>query len=456
MLYCPPMNSNADTRRNTQSTRRTFLKGAAAAATAPALIANLRAQSPGAKLNHAAIGVDGQGWSDLQAIASHPSVNITAICDVDTARMAKAAEMFPQARKYQDWRELFEKEGDKIDSVNVTVPDHMHAPIAMAAMEKGKHCYCQKPLTHEVEEARNMRMLADKSGVVTQMGNQIQSFSEYRSAVAAIQKGVIGKIKEIYAWSGARFPFNGRPEGSDPVPETLDWNKWLGVAPERPFKAGIYHDFQWRGWRDFGGGGLADFGCHILDTPFKALNLTAPKSVKATVDEAWLANEAQRAENFPDWEKIEYIFPGTEFSLGETVNVTWFDGTQQPPREVFDFEDAKRTIPGGGSLFIGEGGQLLVPHFSFPKLLPYDRNKEIVIENIGQRDHYHSFVNACLGKEKTTSDFGFAGPMTEAVLLGHVANRFPGQELEWDTAAMQFPNFAAANAFTKRDYRTGW
>ena len=176
MPYCPPMSSNPDTRRCTQTTRRTFLKGATAAAIAPAFIANLRAQAPGAKLNHAAIGVDCQGWSYLQAIASHPSVNITAICDVDTARMAKAAEMFPQARKYQDWRELLEKEGDKIDSVNVTVPDHMHAPIAMAAMEKGKHCYCQKPLTHEVEEARNMRKLAEKSGVVTQMGNQIQSF----------------------------------------------------------------------------------------------------------------------------------------------------------------------------------------------------------------------------------------------------------------------------------------
>lgn len=452
----PAMSSQPSFRDSAQTTRRTFLKSATAAAVAPAFIPHLQAQSPGEKLSHAAIGVDGQGWGDLQAIATHPSVNITAICDVDTARMAKAAEKFPQARRYQDWRELLEKEGDKIDSVNVTVPDHMHAAIAMEAMEQGKHCYCQKPLSHQVKEARAMRELADKSGVITQMGNQIQSFSEYRSAVHAVQQGVIGKIKEIYAWSGARFPFDGRPEGSDPVPETLDWDKWLGVAPERPYKKGLYHDFNWRGWRDFGGGGLGDFGCHILDSPFKALNLTAPTSVKATVDAAWLANEKQRAENFPDWEKIEYVFPGTDYTLGESINVTWFDGTKQPPREVFDFESAKRNIPGGGSLFIGEGGQLLLPHFSFPKLLPYAKNKEIKIENVGQRDHYHSFVNACLGKEKTTSHFGFAGPMTEAVLLGHVANRFPDQKLDWDTKAMEFTNLTAANAFTQRENRTGW
>ena len=450
------MSSNTHPGKPVSTTRRTFLKSATAAA-APAFIPNLRGEdAPGAKLSHAAIGVDGQGWSDLQAIATHPSVNITAICDVDTARMAKAAEKFPQARKYQDWRELLEKEGDKIDSVNVTVPDHMHAPIALAAMENGKHCYCQKPLSHEVDEARKMREMGDKSGVVTQMGNQIQSFSEYRSGVHAIQQGVIGKIKEVYAWSGAAFPFDGRPEGEDPIPDSLDWDKWLGIAPERPYKAGIYHDFQWRGWRDFGGGGLGDFGCHILDSPFKALNLTAPKSVKATVDEAWLANEKQRAENFPAWEKIEYVFPGTERSVGDTIKVTWFDGTKQPPREVFDFESAKRSIPGGGSLFIGEGGQMLLPHFSMPKLLPYKKNKEIKIENVGQRDHYHSFVNACLGTENTTSPFGFAGPMTEAVCLGHVANRFPDQQLDWDTESMKFTNFNAANAFTGREYRTGW
>lgn len=450
------MNTIPSVQNAPRASRRSFLKGAAAAAAFPACAPRLRAEAPGSKLNHAAVGVDGQGWSDLQAIASHPSVRIAAICDVDTARMAKAAEKFPEARRYQDWRELLEKEGDQIDSVNVTVPDHMHAMISMAAMERGKHVYCQKPLTHDVDEARKMRLLAEKTGVVTQMGNQIQSFSEYRSAVHAIQQGVIGKIKEVYAWSGARFPFNGRPDGEDPVPASLDWDKWLGVAPERPFKTGLYHDFQWRGWRDFGGGGLGDFGCHILDSPFKALKLTAPKSVKATVDPEWLKNEKQRAENFPDWEMIEYVFPGTEYSLGDSIAVTWFDGLRQPPREVFDFDSDKRTIPGGGSLFIGEGGQLLLPHFSFPKLLPYERNKEVEIENVGQRDHYHSFVNACLGNEKTTSHFSFAGPMTEAVLLGHVANRFPDQLLEWDTQTMRFPNLAAANTFTGREYRTGW
>jgi predicted dehydrogenase len=432
------------------------MKGAAAASI-PAFVPSLsRADAPSGKLSHAAIGTDGQGWGDLQAIASHPSVEVVALCDVDTARMAKAAEKFPKARQYQDWRELLEKEGDKVDSVNVTVPDHMHAPISMAAMAKGKHVYCQKPLTHDVGEARKMRLLAEKSGVVTQMGNQIQSYSEYRSAVHAIQQGVIGKIKEIYAWSGAGFPYDGRPDGSDPVPETLNWDKWLGVAPPRPFKKDIYHAFNWRGWRDFGGGGLSDFGCHILDSPFKALELTAPKSVQATVDAKWLENEGQRAENFPAWEKVEYVFPGTKYTTGEALPVTWFDGTKQPPREVFGFESDSRKIPGGGSLFIGEGGRLLLPHISFPQLVPYSLNKKEKIENLGQRDHYHTFVDACLGKASTTSHFGFAGPLTEAVLLGHIANRYPGKSLEWDTAKMEITNLAEATGFVSREYRTGW
>ena len=438
------------------TSRRKFLKGAAALSAPSFLPGILRGEAPNSKLNHAAVGCDGQSWSDLQAIASHGSVNVVALCDVDTARMTKAAEKFPNARKYQDWREMLEAEGDKLDSVHVAVPDHMHAPISMAAMEKGKHVYCEKPLTHEVDEARKMRLLAEKSGVVTQMGNQIQSHSEYRSGVHAIKSGIIGKVKELYAWSGARFPYNGRPEGEDPIPKTLDWDKWLGVAPERPFKSGIYHSFNWRGWRDFGGGGLSDFGCHILDSPFKALDLTAPISVKATVDAKWLENEKQRGENFADWEKIEYVFPGTEFTSGDTIAVTWFDGLKQPPREVFGFEKDSRKIPGGGSLFIGEKGRLMLPHIAFPQLVPYRLNKETKIENVGQRNHYHSFVDACLGKGKTTSHFGFAGPLTEAVMLGHIANRFPGTRLTWDSETMHFPFFAEASRFVSRDYRTGW
>ena len=328
-------------------TRRRLLK-TSSLALFPAFAPRMSMANPAhGKLSHACIGVDGMGWSDLNSLGSHPNIEITAICDVDTARMEKAAAKYPQARRYQDWRELLEKEGDKIDSVNVTVPDHMHASITYAALQQGKNVYCQKPLTHEVAEARALRLAADKAGVVTQMGNQIQSAIEYRMAVRMLQDGVVGKIKEIYSWSGAQFPYRGRPSGSDPIPKTLDWDKWLGVAPERPFKKGIYHDFNWRGWQDFGGGGLGDFGCHIMDVPFTALELTAPTSIRATVPREWSEHEPSRRDNWPDWQEVEYVFPGNKWTAGGSIKLTWMDGTRQPPRELFEFENEGRKIPGG-------------------------------------------------------------------------------------------------------------
>ncbi len=437
----------------TKFSRRRFLKTAAAAAGAPLVVPNLlSAASPNGKLNHAAVGVDGQGWGDLSNIASHPDVNVAAICDVDTARMAKAIEKFPQARRYQDWREMLDKEGDKIDSVQVSIPDHMHAPVAIAAMERGKHVYCEKPLSHEVAEARAMRLAAEKAGVVTQMGNQIQSAIEYRSAVIMIQEGAIGKIKELHAWSGARFPGRGRPEGADAVPQSLAWDKWLGVAPTRPFKQGVYHPFHWRGWQDFGTGPIGDFGCHILDTPFKALELTAPTTIKAAVPDDWAANVKWNTENWPDWEVFEYAFPGTKWTTGDIV-VTWHDGGKQPPRGIAGFEKDGHNLPGGGSLFIGEAGNLVLPHVGAPQLLPESKNRSTERPKLQGRSHYHSFVDACLGRGKTTSHFGFAGPLAEAVLLGNVANRRHGKELKWDSAALKITNDEAADKLVRRSYR---
>ena len=312
----------------TSRSRRKFLKTTSAFASAPLVLPNLiSSASPNGKLNHAVIGSDGQGWSDLNNISSHPNVHITAICDVDTSRMAKAAAKFPDARKYQDWRELLDAEGDKIDSVQVAIPDHMHASVSIAAMKKNKHVYCEKPLAHEIAEARAMGNWAKKSGVITQMGNQIQSSIEYRSAVVLLQNGVIGKIKEVHAWSGASFPGNGRPAGADPIPKNLDWDKWVGVAPERPYKGGIYHPFNWRGWQDFGTGPIGDFMCHIMDSPFKALELTAPTSVIATgVPDRWANDEAIHSENWPEWATYEYVFPGTKWTTEKAVKVYWYDG----------------------------------------------------------------------------------------------------------------------------------
>ena len=437
-------------------TRRRLLK-TSSLALFPTFAPNLGlAKSPIGKLNHACIGTDGMGWSDLQNLSSHSDIEITAICDVDTARMAKAAEKFPQARRYQDWRELLEKEGDKIDSVNVTVPDHMHAPITLAALRAGKHVYCQKPLTHEVSEARAVRLEAEKAGVVTQMGNQIQSNIEYRMAVRLLQDGAIGKVKEIYSWSGASFPYRGRPAGSDPLPKTLDWNKWLGVAPERPFKKGLYHDFNWRGWQDFGGGGLGDFGCHIMDVPFTALELNTPTSIRASVPKEWLEDAASRRDNWPDGQTVEYVFPGNKWTAGGSIKLTWSDGNHRPSRELFDFEKEGRKVPGGGSLFIGEGGKLMIPHISGPQLLPYSKNRGLKRPDVKGFSHYHAYIDACHGKGTTGSNFNYAGPLAETTCLGLIATRVPNTLLHWDAEQLAITNSPEANALVHPTYRTGF
>jgi predicted dehydrogenase len=436
--------------------RRTFLK-AAAAASAPLFVpGSVLANSPNGKLNHASIGTDGMGWSDLTSLATHDRLQVVAICDVDVSRMERAATRFPQARRYQDWRELLEAEADRIDSINVSVPDHMHAAISLSAIERGKHVYCQKPLTHDVAEARALRLAAERSGVVTQMGNQIQSHTDYRTAVEMVRQGMIGKVREIHAWAGARFPQRGRPAGEDPIPTLLDWDKWLGTAPVRPFKANVYHPFNWRGWQDFGGGAIADFGCHILDSPFKALGLTAPQSLRAEVPSEWAENEAWRCEHWPDWEIIHYQFPGTELTAGSTIDVIWYDGGKQPPRERFGIVASDREAPGSGALFIGEEGTLLLPHVGPPEILSRREAAERPQPRVDGFDHYHAFVNACLGKGKTHSSFTYAGPLAEATLLGTVAVRLPGQTLQWNAAELQITNSAEAHALLARHYRDGW
>ena len=269
-----------------------------------------------------------------------------------------------------------------------------------------------------------------------------------------IQNGVIGKIKEVHAWSGASFPRQGRPPGADPIPKTLDWDKWLGVAAARPYKNGIYHPFNWRGWQDFGTGPIGDFMCHIMDSPFKALELTAPGSVIATgVPDDWAQNEKWNTENWPAWATYEYDFPGTKWTTGDRITVQWYDGGKKPPRKLAGFEKDDRQLPGGGSLFIGETGNLLLPHVGGPQLVPYSRNKGLTRPKLKGRSHYHSFVDACLGKDKTTSNFDFAVPLTETTLLGNIANRFHGQKLIWNQEEMKITNHSDAHVLVHRKPR---
>ncbi len=442
------------------TSRRRFLTSTAPLAAAPFILpARVWADPPSRKLAHAAIGITGQAAADIGELMSSGRVEVVAIAEVDRRHHAGAQRSFPRARIYVDWREMFEREGDRIDSVNVTVPDHMHASIAMQALLRKKHVYCQKPLTRTIHEAHALRAAAAKAGVVTQMGNQIQSSSEYRSAVKMIQDGVIGKVKEVHCWTGAQFPQAARPAGENTPPEGMDWNLWLGVAPVRPWKPNIYHPFQWRGWQDFGGGAVADFTCHIMDTPYKALGLAAPVSVECTgAEQAWQDDAARRKDSWPAWETFRYEFAGTAMTSGKTMPAYWYDGGKLPARESIPGLE-NREIPPNGAVFIGEEGTLLLVHFGGrPQLLPLAKDRLLQRTPVpgSPTEHYHGFVRACLDGEKTTSPFEYAVPLTEAALLGTIAVRFPGKKLAWDSKGMRFPEVTEANAFVKSSYRAGW
>jgi len=432
--------------------RRDFIKATAAGFAAPLILPqlNLHASANG-RLQHASVGVGGMGQSDLRAILNSKQADIIAICDIDANNLKTAAEIAPKARLYSDWREMLAAEGDKLDSINVATPDHMHAPIALAALRRNKHVYCQKPLAHELFDVRRMREEAEKRGLVTQMGNQIHSHESYRTAAKILQDGAIGKVKEWHSWSDAPSWPQGleRPEGADPIPAHVAWDLWLGVAPERPFKLDTYHAFKWRGWKDFGSGALGDFGCHIFDPVFMGVNPGPVREVSAEVDGGYL-------ETWPKWEIVRYEFEGSAMTAGRTVKATWYDGGKKPPVELAQMP-AGEELPNAGSLVIGEEGTMVLKHWDFPKLYPVEKFAKYVQPKPKDRiDHYTSWVEACLGKGRATSNFSYSGPMTEAVVIGNIANRFPEQTLKWDAEKLKFKHHDPANELVKRSYRAGW
>ena len=431
------------------TSRRTFLKTATAAVLGfPAI---LRAANLNSNLQVAVVGCNGKGYSDLMEIGSHAKVKFTGFCDVDMSRFDKADAKFPGVPHFQDFREMFAKLGDQCDAVQVSTPDHMHAFIALDAMRRGKHVYCQKPLSHTVWEARQMRLQAAKSWVITQMGTQIHSAAEYRTAVKLARDGVIGKIKAVHSWQ--KNPGNGYTKltaapAAGPVPASVNWDWWIGVAPMREYAPDVYAPFKWRDWQDFGGGTMGDFGCHIMDPVFTALELGAPLVVSAE-------NEGLNAQTWPSAETVSYLFPGTRFTAGATVPLTWYDGGRQPDPALAQLPAGKK-LPAAGSLLIGEGGVLIIPHVAMPQLYPEEKFGSFAIEKIPGTSHYHDWVEAALAGTKTTDSFEYAGPLTEAVNLGNIATRFPGVALEWDAAGMRFPNRLDAERFLTREYREGW
>lgn len=443
--------------------RRSFLKQATLTASAIAFPAVVKSANPNSKLQVVSVGADGMAFSDIKNIGAHANVQYVGFCDIDSSRFGKVDADFPSVAHYTDYREMFAKLEDKFDAVNIGIPDHMHAKVAIDAMRRGKHVYCQKPLAHTVWEARQMRLEAARAKVITQMGNQIHSALEYRLGTRLIKEGAIGKIKEVHSWvsvTGNERNKRLAPASSSKVPSHVNWDLWLGVAPKRAY-APCYHPFVWRDWQDFGGGALGDFGCHILDPVFTALGLNAPIQITAE-------NSGINEHIWPTTQQIEYLFPGNDRIAGQTLKVTWTDGGLRPDRKLAQMPD-NLDLPKSGSLFIGEAGNLVLAHVAGPRLYPLDKFTGFQYPREQGLSHWHRWVDACRGGEKTSDGFDYAGPLSETVQLGNVATRLAFGEidqrtgrplnpktLEWDTQAFAFKNNPAADKLLTKSYRKGW
>ena len=439
--------SNAD--KNRCVTRRSFLKTAAAAAPLVVLPHVAFGES---KLNIAVIGAGGRGSEDLQQLDDE---NIVALCDVDQERAAGSFKKYPNAKRYTDFRVMLEKEKG-IEAVVVATPDHTHAVAAMAAIKHGKHVYCEKPLTRTVREARLLAEAARDAKVATQMGNQGMAFEGNRLINEWIWAGAIGPVREVHGWSdrpthdGKLFWAQGveRPAETPPVPVTLDWDLWLGPAPYRPYNP-AYVPFAWRGWWDFGSGGLGDMGIHNLAPVWSALKLGAPVAVESS---STLVNQ----ETLPLATLVHYEFPAREDM--PPVRLHWYDGGMIPPRPA-ELEPDRELNREDGLLFVGDSGTILVEGWGgeSPRLIPESRMKDFarppktLPRSIG---HWAEWVVACKGGEPGRSNFDFAGPLTEAVLLGTVSVR-TGKRLTWDSQNMTTGD-AQADAYLHYQYRDGW
>ena len=461
-----------------QTSRRGFLGQSAALGTAfwvggqASLQANTSALQ---SLSAACVGVGGKGGSDTSHIAEQ-GVSIVGLCDVDGGTLTKKGREFPDANKYDDYREMLDALGDKGDIVTVSTPDHNHAGAAIKAMKMKKNVYCQKPLTWSIREARMMRETAEKMGVVTQMGNQGTSENGLREAVEVIQSGAIGDVTEVHIWSNRPvWPQGiGRPKGEDPVPENLNWDAWIGPAPMRPFKKGVYHGFNWRGWVDFGTGALGDMACHTTNMPVMALKLWDPVAVTAVRNPGLFEGET-----FPGSSSLMFEFP--ERHGLPACKFYWYDGGNLPDDSIVgqlpkSFQErVKKQREGGrktsGAVVVGSKGLLFSPddygarYYLLPEedfsgyKPPEQRLPRIPFKGGGDQRQKWEFVQTCKGEYEpgTMSNFGYAGRLTETILVGNLAMRSAeGTRIEWDAKELKSTNRPEVNEFVHREYRDGW
>jgi len=428
--------------------RRRFLGSAAAVAAFTIVprhvLGGARQVPPSEKLNIACIGVGGQGGSDVQSVSTE---NIVALCDPDWSKHTAASfDKHPTAKKYKDFRKMLEAEDKNIDAVTVGTPDNIHAVAAMMAVKMGKHVYCEKPLCHDIYEVRRLTEEARKRGVMTQMGTQLHATGEMKTFVEWVKAGVIGNIRKVDLWSGKNWGGGERPTDTPPVPPTLDWDLWLGPAPYRPYHP-KYMPGEWRRWWDFGTGTLGDMGCHIIDPAWWVLDLKYPTSVEAQPGPF-------NKETYPEHTIVTWEFP----ARGDLppVTVTWRDGKNEPPRPK-DLEEARK-MPDQGGLYYGEKGTILLPHGGNPRLIPESKMKGFKPPEPSlprETDHYQEWITSCKGGPKGLSNFDYAGPLAEAILLGNIA-ALAKQKLLWDGPNMKVTNMPEANKFLRREYREGW
>ena len=465
---------------SSRTTRRRFLQETTAAGlgfwVAGGVALGRESKSPNEKVNIACIGVGGKGSSDVDGASKVGQ--IVALCDVDENTLNKKAEAFSGVQKFADYREMLDKLGDKIDAVTVSTPDHTHAPASLMAMKLKKHVYCQKPLTHTVAEAREMRETAAQNKCVTQMGNQGSAENGLREAVEIIQSGAIGNVREVHVWTnrpiwpqgpeailkvgGARDAAYAALHGksytfTQPTPpKTLHWNLWLGVAPERPYDS-IYHPFSWRGWLDFGTGAIGDMACHTANMAYRALKLGLPTAIVAEAGDV-------NPETYPTYAKIAFDFPAREDM--PAVKFYWYEGMKDrkkvlPPDSLIK----GLNVPDSGSLLVGEKGMLYSPndYGAAFMLLPEKEFKDYkkpapTLPRNGRGDDgmKAEWVAGIQGGPAPYSNFEIASRLTESMLLGDVAIRVPGQKLEYDGEKGRITNNAGADKLLKTDYRTGW